>query len=267
MKSILLIAKKEFIDHLRNGWIVAIAISFALFALIISLAGFGFSGNVGSVDEQATLLSLTNLVIYLIPLLGLILAYDSLSGENERGTLDLLYSYPLSPAHVLSGKFIGLVFVLTITLLLGMLIPMITGLVNGQSFVSWLIFLFFSIWLGVIFVSIALLLSSTLWERGRLLGISIGIWLVFVILFDIAIIGLLVATEGDISPFVVDIIFYLNPTSLFRFLSIHSLYGEELLAQMGMVNQIPSVWSMYVVLCVWTVMPMYLSFIHTRKVN
>jgi Cu-processing system permease protein len=267
MQSILLIAKKEFIDHLRNGWIIAIAVSFTIFAMIISLAGFGFTGNVGNIDEQAALLSLTNLVIYLIPLLGLILAYDSLSGEHEQGTLDLLYSYPVLPMHILAGKFVGLIFVLTTTLLLGMLIPMITGLINDQSIVSWLIFQLFSIWLGVIFIAIALLLSSTLWERGRLLGIVIGIWLIFVILFDVAIIGLLVATEGDISPFIVDIIFYLNPTSLFRFLSIHSLYGEELLIQMGMANQIPSVWSMYVVLCLWTVVPLSLSFLKTRKVD
>ena len=267
MQSILLIARKEFADHLRNGWIIAIAISFAIFAMIISLAGFGFTGNVGNIDEQATLLSLTNLVIYLIPLLGLVLAYDSLSGEQEQGTLDLLYSYPILPVHILAGKFLGLIFVLATTLLLGMLIPMITGLINDQSLVSWLIFQLFSIWLGIIFVAIALLLSSTLWERGRLLGIAIGIWLIFVILFDIAIIGVLVATEGELSPIVVDTIFYLNPTSLFRFLSIQNLYGEELLVQMGMANQIPSTWSMYFVLCLWTAMPMFLSFIRTRKTN
>ncbi|MDH5436960.1 MAG: ABC transporter permease [Gammaproteobacteria bacterium] len=267
MKSILLIAKKEFVDHLRNGWIIAISISFTLFAMIISLAGFGFTGNIGNIDEQATLLSLTNLVIYLIPLLGLVLAYDSLSGEREQGTLDLLYSYPISPLHILSGKFFGLVLVLTVSILLGMLIPMLTGLVNGQSFMAWLIFQLFSIWLGVIFVAIALLLSSTLWERGRLLGISIGLWLIFVILFDVAIIGVLVATEGNLSPILVDTIFYLNPTSLFRFLSIQNLYGEELLVQMGMANQIPPAWSMYLVLCLWTVIPMLLSFFKIRKMN
>ena len=135
MKVVLAIARKEFEDHLRSGWIVTIAAAFAVFALVIAFAGFGSAGTVGAGGQPATLTSLASLAIYLVPLLGLLLGYDGIAGERERGTLDLLLSYPPHPAEILMGKWLGLAGVLMASLLLGLFGALVgflrEGLPNG----------------------------------------------------------------------------------------------------------------------------------------
>ncbi len=259
MRAVWSIAGKEVVDHLRNGWVIAIAVAFAIFALVISLAGFGLAGVVGAGEQGATLGSLTSLVIYLVPLLGLLVAYDGIAGEHERGTMDLLLSYPLRPAHLLLGKWLGLCAVLVGSLLLGLAAPIGVGVWSGQGLGAWLLFTVLTAWLGVIFVGVALLLSALSRERTRLLGLALGLWLLLVILFDVALVGLLVATEGGVPVGVVSGLFFGNPTSLFRFLNLTMLVAPEVLAETGLVAAAPPLWALCAALGAWTVLPPVLA--------
>ncbi|MDH5191483.1 MAG: ABC transporter permease [Gammaproteobacteria bacterium] len=259
MNEIILIASKEFIERLKNGWILAIAVSFMLFSVIISFAGLGFTGSIGQPDQEITLLSLTSLVIYLVPLLGLILGYDSISGEHEQGTLDLLHSCPISSGQILFGKWTGLSAVLMFALTIGMIIPAVIAVYQGQDVIPWLWFLVLSMWFGIVFVTLSLMMSTTLWSRGRLLGLVIGLWLIFIILFDVILIGLLVATEGNISNILIDTLFFLNPASVFRFLVIQGLFGDATLVQMGFGNHIPTITALITALILWTILPLWFA--------
>ena len=102
----------------------------------------------------------------------------------------------------------------------------------------WPLFLGLSVWLGVIFVALALLISSLASERGSALGLGLALWLVLVLLFDLGVIGLLIATEGALPQTVLQGLFILNPASLFRVVILGLLLGETLcrpwvLAQKG----------------------------------
>ena len=257
--KIIIIASKELSDHLRNGWIIAISLIFALLAIIISLAGFGFTGSVGLAGEQTTLLSLTSLVIYLIPLLGLILGYDSISGEQEQGTLNLLLCYPITSRDLLMGKWLGLSWVLTITIIAGLLLPASLAIYAGHSIIPWLNFTLLSLWIGIIFIAIATLLSTTLWERARLLGLILGLWLLLTVLFDVGLMGMMVYSNGKLPTELVNAIFYLNPTSLFRFLNTSILFDASVLQQMGWQSQIPSIPKLIAALLLWTIIPMIVA--------
>ena len=254
--AIAAIARKEIEDHLRSGWVLAIAVTFAVFAVVIAFAGFGFTGSLQGAEEENALLSLTSLVIYLIPLLGLLLGYDGIVGERERGTLDLLLSYPLDPVHLLLGKWLGLGAVLAGTLFLGLIAPIALALGGGQSLVPWLVFAALSAWLGWIFVAVALLLSTLGRERGRMLGLAIALWVLLVVLFDLGLIGLLVATEGGVPPALISALFYANPTSLFRFLNLTLLLSPEALAATGLGEAVPALWGLVTALLGWTVLPL-----------
>ena len=107
-KQIRILAAKEFRDRLRNRWVIAVAIIFTLFALAISYFGAAQQGSVGPGNIQVTIASLVSLVIYLIPLIALMLGYDAIVGERERGSLDLLLSLPITRLELLLGKFLGL---------------------------------------------------------------------------------------------------------------------------------------------------------------
>ena len=259
MEAVFAFARKEFDDHLRNGWILAIAVAFALFALVIALAGFGFTGSLAPLETKRTIISLTSLVIYLIPLMGLLLGYGAIAGERERGTMELLASYPVSALQTVCGKLLGLGAVLATALCLGLAAPALLSVLGGGTVLPWLTFMGLSILLGVIFIALALLFSCLAREQGTVLGAVLALWLVLVILFDVALIGLLVATQGDLPPALVHGIFYLNPASLFRILNFSLLLGEAGLREMGMGMQAMPPWALAVALTGWGLLPTWLA--------
>ena len=68
---------------------------FTALALVIAYFGSAQQGSVGFHGVEVTIASLVSLVIYLVPLIALILGFDAIVGERERGSLDLLLSMPL----------------------------------------------------------------------------------------------------------------------------------------------------------------------------
>ena len=84
------IARKELADGLRNRWLLAISLLFALLSVGIAWFGAAAAGQVGFTSVPATVASLTSLATFLMPLIALLLAYDAIVGEEEGGTLLLL---------------------------------------------------------------------------------------------------------------------------------------------------------------------------------
>ena len=64
------IAGKEFRDRIRNRWVLAVALVFTVFALVIAYFGAAQQGSVGFRSIDVTIASLVSLVIYLIPLIS-----------------------------------------------------------------------------------------------------------------------------------------------------------------------------------------------------
>ena len=87
LSQILTIAGKEFRDRVRNRWVLAVALVFTTFALVIAYFGSAQQGVVGFGSIEVIIASLVSLVIYLIPLIALILGFDAIVAERERGSL------------------------------------------------------------------------------------------------------------------------------------------------------------------------------------
>ena len=128
IRQIRILAAKEFRDRIRNRWVIAVAVIFTLFALAISYFGSAQQGSVGPGSIQVTIASLVSLVIYLIPLIALMLGYDAVVGERERGSLDLLLSLPITRFELLLGKFFGLSAAFTVATLAGFGSSLIAGI-------------------------------------------------------------------------------------------------------------------------------------------
>jgi Cu-processing system permease protein len=165
MRAILTVAVKEFRDGLRNRWVLAITLVFAFLAMGLSYFGAAASGSVGFTSLATTIVSLASLAIFLIPLIALLLSYDSIVGEEELGTLLLLLTYPVTPAQLLLGKFAGHAAILAVSTLLGFGVAgVLIGSLTGQvaSLELWHAFGFFILsatLLGWCFVAIAQLIS------------------------------------------------------------------------------------------------------------
>src|SRR3569832_1835254 len=113
------IASKEFWDRIRNRWVLAVALVFTAFALVIAYFGAAQQGAVGFRSIDLTIASLVSLVIYLIPLIALVLGFDAIVGERERGSLDLLLSMPITRLELLLGKYFGLAAALAFSTIAG----------------------------------------------------------------------------------------------------------------------------------------------------
>src|SRR5205823_5254718 len=96
-----------------------------------------------------------------------------------------------------------------------------------------------SVLLGAVFIALGYLISATVRERATAAGLAIGIWLVLVLLYDMALLGLLVADQGrTISGVAFNWLLLLDPTDIFRLLNLAGLSKASLFAGMaGLAEQ------------------------------
>ncbi len=226
MNEILTIAKKEFMDNWRNKWIIAVSAIFVILTLVVSYFGSGFSsGGVGWKDLDVTMAGMMTLVSLLIPIIGLMLGYASIVGEREKGSLELLLSYPVKREEVIAGKFIGLGIVMAMANFIGFGIAgIIIGInVKGVEWGGYFIFILSSILLGLVFISIALFFSSIFKKRSTAMGGAIFLWFLFEMIWDIVLAGILIAQYGTkrlsdpnfVAPSYYHILSLINPVKAY----------------------------------------------------
>lgn len=233
------VAWHEFRDRIRNRWVIAVALVLAGFALAIAYAGSAQQGLVGFRGIDVAIASLSSLAVYLVPLIALILGYDAVVGERERGSLDLLVSMPLTRFEILLGKFAGLSAALASATALGLglaALPLAPQL-DARAAWHYLGFAASAVLMGMAFLSLSLLVSVLARDRMRASGAAIGLWFFFVLAFDLLLMGTLVASDGAIGSGVFGALLMLNPADVFRMLNI---FGSDDLQRMyGLATVMP----------------------------
>lgn len=239
MSPIWIITGKEVRDSLRNRWVLAATLLLAALALSLGFLGSSPTGSVKVDPLTVTVVSLSSLSIFLIPLIAMLLAYDAVIGEIERGTMALLLSYPVSRWQVLVGKFIGHLIILTLATtagygLAGMALQLAHG---GLDFAAWKPFALLivaSVLLGAAFLAMGYLISAKVKERGTAAGIAIGVWLFFVVIFDMALLGILVAdSKQAITAPMLETILLFNPADVYRLLNLTGYENTAMYAGMA----------------------------------
>src|SRR3569623_1311571 len=193
------IAGKEFWDRIRNRWVLAVALVFTAFALVIAYFGAAQQGAVGFRSIDLTIASLVSLVIYLIPLIALVLGFDAIVGERERGSLDLLLSMPITRLELLLGKYLGLAAALTFSTIagVGLVAIVLSARRDLNALYHYVGFMFSSVLLGCAFLSLAVMLSVFAADRTRASGLAIATWFYIVLDFALLQLGALVVTGGQ----------------------------------------------------------------------
>jgi Cu-processing system permease protein len=138
----------------------------------------------------------------------------------------LLLSYPVARWQVLLGKFVGHLAILAFATFLGYgaAAAALAATGAGIEFESWAAFAAMvgsSVLLGAVFIAIGYLISALVRDRGTAGGIAIGAWLLFVLVYDMALLGLLVVDQGrNISPGALTTLLLLNPTDVYRLFNL-----------------------------------------------
>lgn len=260
VNQIRLIAAKEFWDRIRNRWVLAVALVFAVFALLIAYFGAAQQGAVGFRGIEVTIASLVSLVIYLVPLIALILGYDAVVGERERGSLDLLLSMPVTRLEVLLGKFFGLSAALSLSTLAGFgaVGVLLAYQLNLDALFHYFGFVLSAVLMGMAFLSMAVMVSVLASDRARASGAAIALWFFYVLVFDLLLLGGLVVSGGGVSGDVFSYLLLLNPADIFRILNIFSM--EEVKTLYGLATVFPETlanpWLLGMLMVFWIIAPL-----------
>jgi ABC-type transport system involved in multi-copper enzyme maturation permease subunit len=174
------IAKKEFLDNIRNRWIILLTIILFILVIVFSYLAGGQTGGKGALGNmQNTVLGLLSISSMLIPLIAIILGFSTISGEAESGALYVVLSYPITRFEVLLGKLLGLGLVIVVAVLAGFGLGgiIITATVSGESWLGYLGFMGLTILLGFTILSLAICISA--YCKRRITSIGGGLVIFF----------------------------------------------------------------------------------------
>ncbi len=268
MSQVWNIARKEFSDGLRNRWLLAISLLFAVLAVGIAWLGAAASGQLGFTSIPATIASLASLATFLVPLIALLLAYDAIVGEDEAGTLMLLLTYPLGRGQLLLGKFVGHGLILALATLIGfgcaaLAIAVLVAEVD-LGLLAWAFgrFMLSSTVLGWVFLAMAYVLSSKASEKSSAAGLALGLWFLFVLVFDLALLALLVLSQGKFNPDLLPWLLLLNPTDVYRLINLSGFEGSgSAVGVMSLGGDLPMASGLlWACLLLWVAAPLLLAY-------
>lgn len=270
MRRILSTAGIEFRIALRNRWVAIATGLMVLFALVLAAAGAAPKGDVGVDRLSVTVVSLTSLAVYLVPLLALLMSFDAVAGEVERGTLPLLLTYPVSRARVLAGKLLAHVVILGIAVTLGYGAAALAAFATDPEATRGLPALIRLIWtsvlLGATFLGLGYLLSSLSRRPSGAAGLAIGLWLALVVLYDLGLLALVVSGTAFATE-ALPALLLANPADAFRLFNLAAANSVGAAGGMGgAAASIPLLQSV-LSLALWPFAALLLAVAAFRKVT
>ena len=256
----------------RNRW-VAIAIALmVVFSLVLSAAGSAPTGALGADRLSVVVASLTSLSVYLVPLLALLMSFDAVAGEVERGTLPLLLTYPVSRREILLGKLVAHLAVLILALVTGYGTAAIVAIATDPAAFAGLPALWRLTWtsslLGATFLGIGYALSALARRPSGAAGLAIAVWLGLVVLYDLGLLAAVVADDGgafttDVFPLAL----LANPADAFRLFNLAAADATAAAAGVGGAAATIPLWQSLLSVALWPVAALGLALLAFRKVT
>lgn len=249
------VIKYVIVDILRNKFIFG----YTIFLLVVSLSIFSLEDNAAK-----GLLSLLNIILIIIPLVGLI--FSTIYVYNSGKFIELLISHPVKRTNLLFSIYTGICSSLIIAFLIGTGIPVI--LLEGSPTAYAMVFT--GIFLTAIFSSLAILGSVITRDKTKGIGIAILIWLTTTLLFD----GLLLLLMFQFSDYPLEkamiLLSSLNPVDLARIVILLKMDIAALMNYTGAIfNQFFGtntglIYSCFIML-LWIFIPLIVALKKFRK--
>jgi Cu-processing system permease protein len=179
-------------------------------------------------DVKKTLLSLTIIFCALIPLVALL--FTSLYWYHSERFTELLLTQPISRKVIFLSRAVILGISLIFALSLGVIIPFLWFQVFSADIIF---FLSLMSLLALVFVNLGLLISVSMSDKMKAMGVVLGIWMYLLMVHDgIVLIGLLLL-KGYPTNTLALVAGTLNPIGLARILLIRYFDQPMLLSFTG----------------------------------
>ncbi|MEQ9618834.1 MAG: ABC transporter permease [Deltaproteobacteria bacterium] len=267
IRNVLIITGKEMRESIKNRWFVLYTVSFSALAILILFIAGGGGEIAGFSGYGRTAASLINLVLLFVPLIALVTGAIGISNERENGTLHYLLSHPVTKAEVLTGKFIGVLVPIWFSISLGFgLAGVGVALKGGAGNVSgYILTALMSGLLAAALLSVGFVVSVYSGKSSKAIGISVFLWLVFIILGDLGIMGTAAAMDLGIKQLF--ILAVINPAEVFKISSVLILSPRfEILGPVGVyaVRTFGKEGLMILlisIMALWTFIPLALAYI------
>lgn len=216
------IAMRELRESLRNKWLIAYTIGFALLALALSRASLASAGYAGLGGFGRTAASLVNALLLFVSLLGLTIGASVLAGDRERGTLLYLLAQPVSKAEVFWGKALGSVLgaSLAISIGFGLAALALASAGNGdpQAYIG---LVTFTLLLLLASMGLGFMISSLAQKAATAIGSALLLWLGLAFIGDLTLIGAVLMLRP--TPTNLFTLLVINPLQIFKLGAIYSL--------------------------------------------
>lgn len=243
------IAKYVIADILRSRTIMVYMV--VLFVLAFSV--FNMEDN-----AEKGVLSLLNIVLFVVPLVSIIFSTVYLYNSSEF--IELLVSQPLQRTTIWMSIFVGLAGAVSLAFLIGVGIPIILY----AWIPSGIMLLATGFFMSLVFVSLALWAAVRIRDKAKGIGVSILLWLYFALLFDALVLFFLFQfSDYPIEGAMVGISM-LNPIDISRILILLQVDISAMMGYTGAIfrNFFGTGGGMAItaaILLLWIVLPLWFS--------
>ena len=226
MTIILRIARFGLRDLVRSRWL-AVYTAFFVFA---TWALFRFSDT-----EQKALLSLANVVLFVVPLATVVFGTIYLYGSREF--IQLILAQPVARKQLYAGVYLGLAVSMAGAGALGLGIPLILLGRSSESLAPAITLIVVTAALSAAFTGLAAVIAYLIEDRVRGLAAALGAWLSLAIVWDAAV--LVLASQFADYPIERGMLAAMiaNPIDLARLLLLFQFDVAALLGYTGAVFQ------------------------------
>jgi ABC-2 type transport system permease protein len=271
--SVATVARKDFSDAVRSKSLWFLSVLFVLFALLTTYAYTAvpeiLGGSGGTATSVGLVVFLASITSLFVSLTAIVIAYKSIAGERESGSIALLLGLPHTRADVLLGKVLGRTAVLVLPILIGFTAASALAFVQLDSFaiVDILLFVLVTVVFALVYVSIVVGLSAATDSSGRASALAVGFFFLFELLWDGVSLGIVFVTSGlELPTSMPDWFVLVNqlPPSAAYVTALNAVVPDAMEMTGGGFDNVDALWGTpwlgVVVLGFWIVVPLAIGY-------
>lgn len=219
-RTLAVLAGKEFAEAFRSRWMAGFIAAFLGLGALLTVAGSWGAAFGGSAGFGRTSAALVNLVLLVVPLMGLVAGALALAQERERRTIEFLLALPVKRTQVFWAKFLGTGWALgaALALAFGLLAVYLAASGGAAEAGGYLACFAATLLLAAVSLGAGLLISAATTRVATAVGAGLLVWLMLVFAGDLGLLGTSLAVR--IPPGALLAAAWLNPLSLYRLLAI-----------------------------------------------
>lgn len=245
---------------MRSRW------SYVYFLFYLSL---GFVLLFLNNDVSKAVITLMNIIIVLVPLIGTI--FGVMYYYNSKEFTELLLAQPIKRSSIFLGQYLGVAGSLTMSLVLGLGIPFVLyGLFRSNAIFDFSLLLVVGAFLTLIFTALSFNIALSNENRIKGFGYAVLLWLFLAVIYDgLFLMSLIIFEEYPLDTFSL-IATMFNPIDLSRTLILLKLDISALLGYTGAVFKSffgtgLGFFVSILMLTLWTVLPILRLIYKSKK--